>query len=388
MRRLFIRLAILLAMGTILPVWATEITRGPYLQLGTSDSIVVRWRTDENTVSKVKYGTTQGVLDQEVQIGGQRQEHEVALTGLLPDTRYYYAVFAGAELLAGNDANHFFDTAPPAGTSKPTRIWVLGDSGTANANVMAVRDAYYNFAGAQHTQLWLMLGDNAYPNGTDAEYQAALFDIFPEMLRKSVLWPTFGNHDAAASSGTSQFGPYFDMFTLPSQAEAGGLVSGTEAYYSFDYANVHFVVLDSMDSDRTPGGPMLTWLASDLAATDQKWIVAYWHHPPYSKGIHDSDDPVDVPPTRPDATERAADPRRPRCRHRPGRSQPQLRAVVPDRRALWIVGDVRPPASGRRRRRQGALGRGLRQALRRAGATSRGGPHGRRKRGSTQRWDA
>jgi 3',5'-cyclic AMP phosphodiesterase CpdA len=34
---------------------------------------------------------------------------------------------------------------------------------------------------------------------------------------------------------------------------------------------------------------MLTWLENDLAATDKQWIIAYWHHPPYSKGSHDSD---------------------------------------------------------------------------------------------------
>ena len=34
---------------------------------------------------------------------------------------------------------------------------------------------------------------------------------------------------------------------------------------------------------------MLGWLASDLTATDQDWIIAAWHHPPYSKGRHDSD---------------------------------------------------------------------------------------------------
>ena len=37
---------------------------------------------------------------------------------------------------------------------------------------------------------------------------------------------------------------------------------------------------------------MMTWLDNDLAQTDQPWIVAYWHHPPYSKGSHDSDNPV------------------------------------------------------------------------------------------------
>jgi len=34
---------------------------------------------------------------------------------------------------------------------------------------------------------------------------------------------------------------------------------------------------------------MLTWLKADLAATKQDWRIAFWHHPPYSKGSHDSD---------------------------------------------------------------------------------------------------
>ena len=72
-----------------------------------------------------------------------------------------------------------------------------------------------------------------------------------------------------------------------------GVPSGTEAYYSFDFANVHFVVLDSQESPRTPAGAMLGWLEADLASTTRHWIVAYWHHPPYSKGSHDSDDPAD-----------------------------------------------------------------------------------------------
>jgi hypothetical protein len=71
------------------------------------------------------------------------------------------------------------------------------------------------------------------------------------------------------------------------------VASGTEAYYAFDYANVHFIVLDSMDSSRAPGSPMLRWLQNDLASTGQEWVIAYWHHPPYSKGGHDSDNAAD-----------------------------------------------------------------------------------------------
>jgi hypothetical protein len=79
------------------------------------------------------------------------------------------------------------------------------------------------------------------------------------------------------------------MFSLPAAGEAGGVPSGTELYYSFDWANVHFVCLDSQSSSRAVGGPMWTWLESDLLASEQDWVVAYWHHPPYSKGSHDSD---------------------------------------------------------------------------------------------------
>ena len=34
---------------------------------------------------------------------------------------------------------------------------------------------------------------------------------------------------------------------------------------------------------------MMTWLQNDLAATNKKWIIAFWHHPPYTKGSHNSD---------------------------------------------------------------------------------------------------
>jgi hypothetical protein len=104
-----------------------------------------------------------------------------------------------------------------------------------------------------------------------------------------VLWPTLGNHDGHSAESATQSGPYYDIFTLPTGGEAGGVSSGTEAYYAFDHSNVHFVCLDSYDSDPDPDGAMMTWLENDLAATTQPWIIAFWHHPPYTKGSHDSD---------------------------------------------------------------------------------------------------
>jgi PKD repeat protein len=81
---------------------------------------------------------------------------------------------------------------------------------------------------------------------------------------------------------------------LPKAAEAGGFASGTEAYYSFDYANIHFVCLDSYETDRSVNGTMMEWLQADLALNDQPWVIAFFHHPPYSKGSHNSDTEVEL----------------------------------------------------------------------------------------------
>jgi hypothetical protein len=270
-------------------VAAAVVTRGPYLQRGSPTGAVVRWRTDVNTESRVRYGLTPTSLTGIADSASGVTDHSVTISGLSPDTVYYYSVGTSTQTLLGGDSTFFFRTHPFVGTAVPTRIWVIGDAGTANASAQAVRNAYLMFAGTRATDAWLMLGDNAYNNGTDAEYQAAVFNMYPTILKQAFLWPTLGNHDTAQSSNPPPSLPYYAMFTLPTNGEAGGIASGTEDYYSFDRGNIHFVCLDSMTSDRSPTGPMATWLANDLAATTENWLIAYWHHPPYSKGSHDSD---------------------------------------------------------------------------------------------------
>ena len=276
---------------------AVAITRGPYLQLQTTNSIVVRWRTDKPVVGQVFFGEKLEMLDRKEVELGKHTEHIVQVTGLAPSTKYFYTV---GERKGTNGLiqltvakERYFMTPPAVGRPHPTRVWVVGDSGTANRKVARVRDAFLTVNGQQPIDAWLMLGDNAYDNGTDVEYQKAVFDVFAPVLANTVLWPTLGNHDGGSASSATQSGVYYDIFTLPTRGQAGGTMSGSEAYYSFDLANAHFVCLDSYDSDRRPGGAMLTWLEQDLAATKQDWIIAYFHHPPYTKGSHDSDDRKD-----------------------------------------------------------------------------------------------
>ena len=269
---------------------AQTVTRGPYLQRPTPTGMIVRWRTDVATTSRVAYGAAPGSLTTTVDDGASTTEHVVTLTGLTPATTYYYSVGSITTPLAGNDSNHFFATAPPTGSPRRLRIWTIGDAGFTGTDLDAVRDAYVTHTGSSHADLFLLLGDNAYLLGTDAQYQAAVFNEHAAMLRSTPVWSVFGNHEAVSSNSVTQTGAYFDMFTFPTAGEAGGVASGTESYYAFDYGNVHFIVLDSEQAPTSSTTPMRTWLGADLAATTADWTIALWHRPPYSRGLlHNSD---------------------------------------------------------------------------------------------------
>lgn len=286
-------------------VASAALVRGPYLQQATSSSVIVRWRTDVAENSRVEWGTTVGAPDSMADDAAVTTEHEVLVSGLAASTTYYYRVGSTTTPLAGGDAAHFFKTSPPTGVAVPTRIWAIGDSGypdpavivpgTWERNGDAVRDEYIAFnGGAATADVWLLLGDNAYTSATDAEYQTALFEQYPGFVRTVAPWACLGNHEGFSANGITQTGPYYDVFTLPTGGEAGGVASGTESYYAFDYGNIHFVVLDAEDSilnsQPTARAAMLAWLEADLAATSADWLIAFWHQPPYSKGLfHDSD---------------------------------------------------------------------------------------------------
>jgi hypothetical protein len=85
---------------------------------------------------------------------------------------------------------------------------------------------------------------------------------------------------------------------MPAKGEAGGVPSGSQAFYSFDIGNVHFLSLDSYGKEDNVTrmsdtlGAQVQWIKKDLDAFKNKkrgWVIAYWHHPPYTMGSHNSD---------------------------------------------------------------------------------------------------
>src|SRR5580765_6457659 len=86
---LLLGLALALSLGTHC-TQAALVRRGPYLQQGTTNSMVIRWRTDVATDSLVRYGLTPDNLAAVASDSAVLTEHIVLVSGLETDTAYFY----------------------------------------------------------------------------------------------------------------------------------------------------------------------------------------------------------------------------------------------------------------------------------------------------------
>jgi hypothetical protein len=118
-------------------------------------------------------------------------------------------------------------------------------------------------------------GDNAYPNGSDADFMNC-YD--PSWGRhKERTYPAPGNHDYSTEGAAG----YFNYFG----AAAGEPGKG---YYSYDLGSWHIIVLNS-EIRVGAGSEQEQWLRADLAAHPVNCTLAYWHQPRFSSGdVHGS----------------------------------------------------------------------------------------------------
>ncbi len=131
-------------------------------------------------------------------------------------------------------------------------------------------------------------GDNNYPEGSAQTidhtigqyYQAYIHPYDGEYGEGAIVnnfFPSLGNHDWI----TDQAQPYLVFFTLP----------GNERYYQFSRDPVAFFVIDS--NAQEPDGVnrssvQAEWIRHQMALSTATWNVVYFHHAPYSSGIHGS----------------------------------------------------------------------------------------------------
>jgi 3',5'-cyclic AMP phosphodiesterase CpdA len=242
---------------------AVSLTRGPYLQSVTTDTIVVVWETDEPGDSRVEYGPTASYT-LSISDTALVTHHAITLTGMSPYTTVHYRASTNGQPM-GSDST--FRTAA-ALTQTDFSFVAFGDTRTDHVAHQGVVDAIRAVA----PDFTLHTGDLV-ENGGATDQWDTFFDIERELMRQAPLFGSLGNHE-------SNHPNYLDAFHLP----------GNERWYSFDYGHIHFVALQIDGyANYAPGSQQFAWLEKDLANTDRPWKVVFFHIPPYSSGRHGSD---------------------------------------------------------------------------------------------------
>ena len=177
--------------------------------------------------------------------------------------------------------------APVVAQSNQIRFAVVGDFGDAGQPEQDVA----NLINGWQPGFVITTGDNNYPSGAAATIDANIGQFYHQYISPYTgaygtgapfnrFFPTLGNHDwGAGFPNPTGLQPYLDYFTLP----------GNERYYEFVWGTLHFFVLDSDPNE--PDGTTSTslqanWLRARLAASNARWKLVYFHHPPYSSGPH------------------------------------------------------------------------------------------------------
>jgi hypothetical protein len=254
-------------LATATPAAAVELGRGPYLQLLTTHSVTVVWNTDVAAACSLTIRPVDGATT--TVAGKTGTVCEIPVDGLSPGTEYAYTPQADGGPLGPES---IFRTDDPA---RPFTFLVIGDSGSGDANQLAVRDRMLTLP----ADLLLHTGDMVYDAGAASDFDPKFFTPYRDLIRRLVFWPCRGNRDVKTDGGQ----PWRDAFGTPANNPAG-----SEDYYSFDYGNAHFVVLDSNQST-DPASPQYAFADQDLGASGALWKIVVFHHTIYSGGVHGPD---------------------------------------------------------------------------------------------------
>ena len=266
---------VLLGLMIASPAWADaphgegpRMITGPYLQNLAPTSITVMWDTDQPAAARVVVEGPGGPKAVDV---ATTRAGEATIDGLVPSSRYRYAVEAGGQRWAGE-----FATAPAVGSPVPFAFVVMGDT---RSGIDAHRRVVERVA--QEVPDFIAGTGDMVDEGSHQDQWQQFFDIERPLMRDNVYFPAVGNHDRQGRGRTAD--SYRALFSVPDNGGDG------ERYYAFSYATARVLVLDSNEysfalTDQT------AWLERELIAARQdsrvRHIFVVMHHPPYSISLH------------------------------------------------------------------------------------------------------
>jgi acid phosphatase type 7 len=283
-RRQFLQaLAVAVASSAVSPAQNATLIRFPHVQNVKRNTVSVIWTVREPGAGAVDYWDATGRTGRAT---ATFQSFSPDVTGMPFAYHRFEAVLSN--LAQGTDYKYrvSMDEAPVTAEPLsfrtpgvlPFQFLAFGDSGTGSFEQRRISQLLLG----HHAKFVIHTGDLVYPSGTFERYESLYFEHYRNIMKNVPFFPCPGNHDYYELNCI----PYFAAHSLPQESIAPEDIG---RYYSFDWANAHFVSLDSNDALRaaaTASGKMLEWLDNDLGKTDRFWRIVYMHHPAYSAGKH------------------------------------------------------------------------------------------------------
>ncbi len=207
--------------------------------------------------------------------------HKAEAVGLKPSAEYYFRV--GDESLNLWSATGSFATA----TADSAFTFInLADSQAKNEEeaILAANTFIKSIETVQDAEFMVINGDLVDTGMNEMQWDW-LIGHGEEMFLNTTYMPIAGNHDEDKNS----FYEHFDLVPAPFSATETGV------YYSFDYKNAHFIMLNNNEdspeyADFTPA--QIQWLKGDAAAAKAngaEWLIAVVHKGPYTTSNHATD---------------------------------------------------------------------------------------------------
>ena len=241
------------------------------------------------TPAIVWYGTDKENLKDSIltdsgwMVAGEGYMHIVDITGLLPNTRYYYQVGDSKRRceIVGSTM-----TAPEARTAY--RIFTISDiHGNSCKNWSNMQD----FICALDANIGIFNGDHVSDVGADRLWNSYFFTPGEQFLSCTPIMSSAGNHETGVPSN-KRWSSCYDYFWQFSHGESEDPITDPrgEAYFSFPYGNADMVVVningDASSPAFLPGSKQYEWLDQTLNASTAPWIFIFGHVGIYTSGYH------------------------------------------------------------------------------------------------------
>lgn len=198
--------------------------------------------------------------------------HTAAVTDLKPGTAYEYRVGAGDKRSDWQS----FHTAQ----GHDFKALIFPDSQSSDYSVWAAT-AQPAWQRNQDAQFFINMGDLV-DNGQDHYQWNAWFDVIGDMIARIPVVPLLGNHETYDKDWKVRMPEaYLHLFALPRIDRE----KYQNQFYSFDYGDVHFVVLNTQSQELADFEPSLdedevAWFKEDMAKTTKKWKIVLMHKDP------------------------------------------------------------------------------------------------------------